>query len=309
MDNKDMETAISAGITGGIKDASKELLSPTLSAVGQIVSFPFRTIRIMLAPYERWIHQKEAEREDFLNLISKRVADKLSGLSEEQIAEPEPYVIVPALQLASYCMTNEDLAEVIAKLIASSMTIGRKEYVHPAFVEIIRQLSPLDAKLMQFNSARKRHVPICSIWVQKRTNINNLQITRHSEPIITSHARYRPSETGGVLLLRYVCIAPFSENGTIEQFSASLENLIRLGIYQSDSGVLTSEVENYKLLGQIADTIDIEACANSVNISTAALEEMYNSNYEAAYIPSMCSLTVFGGLFLDACFGNKRNGG
>lgn len=61
--------------------------------------------------------------------------------------EGDIYFIGMVLESSKYCAEKETLRKMFAKLIASSMNLDKKEYVHPIMVNIIRQLAPLDAFL------------------------------------------------------------------------------------------------------------------------------------------------------------------
>lgn len=78
------------------------------------------------------------------------LAQKLEHVAEDKIVTPNAYVAVPAIQAISYSMDSEELRNLYANLLAKSMNIDTKDYVHPAYVNIISQMTPLDAKILQF---------------------------------------------------------------------------------------------------------------------------------------------------------------
>lgn len=121
-----------------------DLAHPTAQATGEIISFIPRTIRVWFGKWEKWILNGEyAIRE-----TEKLLEEKLKHIQEDKIVEPEPYVAVPAIQQLSYSLDSEELRELYANLLASSMNVDKKDAVHPAFVDIIRQLTPSEAKLL-----------------------------------------------------------------------------------------------------------------------------------------------------------------
>ncbi|MEF9917427.1 MAG: DUF4393 domain-containing protein [Lachnospiraceae bacterium] len=116
-------------------------VKPATVESGKVLSLIPKTINAALSPLRIWIAQKEynvAETEQLL-------AEKLSKVSEDKIVTPESYVAVPALQAISYSMSSDELREMYANLLAKAMYADTKEKVHPSLVEIIKQLSPLDA--------------------------------------------------------------------------------------------------------------------------------------------------------------------
>ncbi len=142
------------------KEIAKELISqtagktyddvahPTAEATGQLVSFIPRTIKVWLGRWEKWILNGEYAIKETEKLLEK----KLENVSPEKIVEPEPYVAIPAIQQLSYSLDSEELREIYANLLASSMNIDTKVSVHPAYVDIIKQLCPDEAKLLKYLS-------------------------------------------------------------------------------------------------------------------------------------------------------------
>lgn len=122
-----------------------DLAHPTVHATGQIVSFIPRTIKVWLLKWEKWILNGEFAIKETERLLE----EKLKRVPEEKIVIPEPYVAVPAIQQLSYSLDSEELRELYANLLASSMNSDKKSDVHPAFVDIIKQLAPDEAKLLR----------------------------------------------------------------------------------------------------------------------------------------------------------------
>lgn len=124
------------------EDAGKPIAKPT----GELVGLIPRAIKAALSPLEKWILQREYNVEETRKLLEK----KLESTPPNQIEAPEPHIAVPAMQYISYCMDNEELREMYANLLASSMKKDTKDNVHPSFVEIIKQLSPDEARLLKY---------------------------------------------------------------------------------------------------------------------------------------------------------------
>ncbi|SKA62407.1 protein of unknown function [Succinivibrio dextrinosolvens DSM 3072] len=74
---------------------------------------------------------------------------KLKQVDPDKIVSPEAYVAIPALESLSYSMDSVELRNLYANLLANAMNKDVKEKVHPAFIEIIRQLTPNEAKLLE----------------------------------------------------------------------------------------------------------------------------------------------------------------
>lgn len=92
--------------------------------------------------------QKEA-----LEAVQKLTEERLKMIPTENIVPPKANVVVPVLQNAS--LTEEqDLLEMYATVLANSMDKFTKEGIHPGFVEIIKQLSSDEAKILRYMHLR-----------------------------------------------------------------------------------------------------------------------------------------------------------
>lgn len=139
---------LTSGIGKAIKtvpDLYDDALKPTAQESGDVLAIVPRTIKAALAPLRQWIAQKEYNVAETEKLLAK----KLENIDTEKIVTPESYVAVPAIQAISYSMDSEELRNLYANLLAKSMNVDTKNFVHPSFVEIIKQLSPLDAKVLK----------------------------------------------------------------------------------------------------------------------------------------------------------------
>ncbi len=126
------------------KEIYKDVAKPTLKSVGNIIALPFRAIDAALSPIKKWIDTKNNNYERTRQLLGER----LQSIDEHKIVEPEPYVAVPALQQLSYSYDSEELRKLYANLLASSMIDDTKYLVHPSFVDIIKQLLPIEAHIL-----------------------------------------------------------------------------------------------------------------------------------------------------------------
>lgn len=133
-------------------DAGKPIAKPT----GELLGLVPRAIKAALEPVEKWVLQREYNIAETKLLLEK----KLENVQPELIEAPEPFIAVPALQYISYCMDNEELRDMYANLLANSMNSVVKNGVHPGFVEIIKQLSPDEAKFLKH---MRKHISIPTI--------------------------------------------------------------------------------------------------------------------------------------------------
>lgn len=136
---------------GAVGDAIKtaptfyeDALQPTVQETGKILALIPQTIEAALLPLRKW----NIEREYKFAETKKLLEQKLENIDPEKIVTPESYVAVPAIQAISYSMDSAELRNLYANLLAKAMNSDTKNQVHPAFVEIIKQMSPIDAKVL-----------------------------------------------------------------------------------------------------------------------------------------------------------------
>jgi len=137
-----------------------DLIHPTAKSVGNTLSLIPRTVGVWLSKWEKWIINGE----ESIRLTAQAVQEKAAKIPEEKLTEPEPYVAIPVVQQLSYCYDSEELREMYANLLVSSMNVDKKYSVHPAFVDIIKQLTPDEAKLLKYISQTKENsIPIVDV--------------------------------------------------------------------------------------------------------------------------------------------------
>lgn len=221
-----MDTNIGLGNT--IEKAYDDLVHPSAKRIGEIVSLLPRAIGVALTPLEKYVLNGEYS----LKATKKLLEEKLKDVDPEQIKTPEAYVAVPALQAIVYTTDNETLRDLFANLLAKAMQKDTADTVHPAFVEIIKQLSPDDAYTLKCfkNSHNLPIVNICGnppAEMEKVSGFSNVHIVLHQNVFIAN-----------------------SEIGNIGRQSTSITSLDRLGLVDIsfDGSSLTTSYDEFENL-------------------------------------------------------------
>lgn len=158
-------------LAGAIGDTLKtaptlynDTLQPTVQEVGKFAARIPRAINAAFSGLDKWILNKEYAIDETKKLLEK----KLENVDPDKIVEPEAYVAVPAIQAISYSMNSEELRNLYANLLAKAMNSDTKDRVHPACVNIISQITPLDAKILQYISIQPdQDMPIIDLNAYK----------------------------------------------------------------------------------------------------------------------------------------------
>lgn len=231
-----------------------DALQPSAQESGKLIARIPRAINAAFAGLDKWILNKEYSVEE----TKKLLATKLDKIDPEKIVEPEPYVAVPAIQAISYAMNSDELRNLYANLLAKSMITDTKETVHPSFVEIIKQMSPIDARVFQIIMAS------------------------HLRPVINSGKRL---SSGGSTPIQSHCswITSFS----IKQCATSIDNLLRLGLIEIPYGEYYSNSQAYDYVKQNPLFKELEQKNQTALASNETL------SYENMYIKPLDLSTLF----------------
>ena len=94
--------------------------------------------------------------------LEKSISDRLKDVPQDRVVPPNPQIAVPAMQALTYSMEDEVIREMFANLLAADMNADIKKDAHPAFVELIKDLTPADARLLKVMRGR----PQCTFTVR-----------------------------------------------------------------------------------------------------------------------------------------------
>ena len=258
----------------------EDACSPVARSVAQTLGLIPRAIKAALSPVEKWILQREYSVKETQVLLEK----KLQNVDPEKIVTPEAYVAVPAVQAISYSMDNEEIRDMYASLLAKAMNSDFKDGVHPAFIEIIKQLSPADAQFFKYLS-KTIPVPICKVRHQMRiVSIDTYSMLGIDD---SNDSNFADLEClGKDLASNFLNI---HINGlSDEQIYLSLSNLIRLGIVSTNYGSAMEE----SLYHPFAEFPEIKALFDQYPSD--------NSN-ETVIVMGTCELTPLGKQFASIC--------
>jgi len=140
-------------VTGIVEKTYDDVVHPSAKSIGNTLSLVPRTVGVWLGKWEKWVINGE----ESIRLAAEAVHEKASKIPEEKLTQPEQYVVIPAIQQLSYCYDSEELREMYANLLVSSMNLDTKLQVHPSFVDIIKQLTPDEAKLLKKLSKQENY--------------------------------------------------------------------------------------------------------------------------------------------------------
>lgn len=106
-----------------------------------------------------------------LEKFREQLDQSIDEIPDDKKLEPSLQTTAQALENSKYCVSSEILREMFTKLISGSMNSDTASLAHPSFPEILKQLSPSDALLLQdlFLSSQSSF-PVASMGVKIRGN-------------------------------------------------------------------------------------------------------------------------------------------
>ena len=249
-------------VTDLVKPVYHDLAQPTVREVGM---FAGESVRAILLPIRKAIDGYT----EVVESLSEKVSQKLRVIPAERFASPPANVAGPILEAVRFVPLESPLHDLYANLLAKSMDAATASSAHPAFVAIINQLTPDEARILAFLS-HGVDVPILSVTDE---DPERNPATGRTWTTVLRNFTLVGADAG--------CTAPHL--GT-----AYLDNLARLGVLEADSTLQLFNPPAYERLESSAEVIAAKAAIES------------REGHDAAFHRSFFGLTDFGKLLLKA---------
>lgn len=268
-ENESKETNVKATIdaVAGLAKAIPvydDALQPAAKEVGKALGTVAKTVNIVLAPIKALIWGYD----QIENFVNEKVTEKLQNTPPERITTPAPEVVGPALESLRFTGHNKELRNLFANLIANSMDTATLKNAHPGFVEIMKNISSEEAKILKHFT------------------------TKESNPLIDIYSSH--TEKGEYLLSRnFSFIGENSGCTEITLVPSMLDNLCRLGLLEIPSGRHLIDEKNY------TDLKD----SPTATMFKLAIEKLENVEIEIK--KKYITLTTYGKQFCDTCVVDK----
>ena len=198
----------------------QDVVQPAAREVGTALATVTKTIHVALAPVSAMVWGYDQLKE----FLERQVAEKLLSTPPERIQPPPPHVAGPALEALRYAGHDETLRDLYANLLATALDADTVRNAHPAFVEILKALSPDEARLLRLFS-RQDAWPIVELraWVKDHSGY---QVRVRSFSLMGQEAG---------------CVA-------VDLTSNYLDNLTRLGLIEAPWNAHLTEPGTYEPL-------------------------------------------------------------
>jgi hypothetical protein len=118
-------------------------------------------------------------RDYFETKFNSDLGEKLKNVPKESIVTPKASIAGPAMQGLAFSFEEPDLKELYLSLLASAMDGRVSGDAHPGFVEIIRQLTSEEARLLRMILRSEGPLPIVEIHLDLPKPEGYLTLLRH----------------------------------------------------------------------------------------------------------------------------------
>lgn len=188
---------------------------------------------------------------------------EIAKIKPENLTHPISYIAGPAIEQSTHYIDEPELRSMFAKLIASSMDNSKTTKIHSAFTQIIKELTPLDAKLLNF------------FPIERVTPIAKIQL-------------YTLDKKGVINMYNHILKIKHPISDTL-MYAASIDNLSRLGLIHVD-------YDNYLIKKDAYNWVDEKP--EYIRATSSIDNEKYS---EVLVTKGAISFTDFGKNFILTC--------
>jgi len=130
------------------KVAYEDAFQPLAKQVGKAGGTLGKAVNIALDPARAVIWGYD----EIKGFVTSKVTGKLENrqVKPEDIVTPDPDIAVPSIEALRYTKLKEEFAN----LLASAMDKNNSGEIHPSFVDILKQMSPDEAKILRYLSSQ-----------------------------------------------------------------------------------------------------------------------------------------------------------
>ncbi|HWK60786.1 MAG TPA: DUF4393 domain-containing protein [Eoetvoesiella sp.] len=181
----------------------------------------------------------------FAERFPNEMSEKAAAIPSEHLIEPKTSLAGPALQGLAFTHEENELREMFLNLLTTSMDDRIASNAHPAFVEIIKQLTTTEAQILKIFIPREVS-PIIAIRAKELNQSGSTQLATH---ILNLYKKDEPAE--------------------LDELSAMVDNWIRLGLLEVDYGSYLTAPEAYDWAEKRPEFIRIQS---SIDESSKKIE-------------------------------------
>jgi hypothetical protein len=244
-----------AGSNADTREAGQQLGKAALTIA--------QTINTCLLPLAAVNFAVEKARAYFSKEFREQLAEKAKAIPPENLVEPKASIAGPALQGLAFTYEEPPLREMYLNLLRSAMDSRTASAAHPAFVEVIKQLTAQEAELLRHTL--NGPIPLVQLRVSSQTRGFTVEL-RH---LASLEEEDKPS--------------------LLPEFPAMVDNWVRLGLVEVSYDTHLAQEGHYSWVDNRPQVVDFKAKYSG---STEQRAEVKRGRMRP---------TSFGRMFASAC--------
>lgn len=195
------------------KEVVGDILHPISKSIGENLGLMVDGVMGWLGC---WGQKQKIKQEKYIEEFKKEICLKISEIPQEHLIEPSVSIAGPIIETSKYYYEETHYREMFSNLLASACDKRHIYAIHPSFTEILKQLAPLDAKLLSMFKYHNTY-PLADLQEEHKDGT----ITPYNQSIIDFKDKYNEF--------------------TLEEYinlTSSLVNLTRLGLLLKNRDVI-----------------------------------------------------------------------
>ncbi len=152
-----------------------DALSPAMKQIGKSLESVAKTSRFLLAPFT-YLAAQHDRWERYLQKVANKV-------ETENLVEGQPQIVIPTLEGLSLAQENSLLSELFINLLANSIDKTKQDLAHPAFPNIIKQISHDEAVILFLLKKKGYKIKQQSDWVEEKHLFFNKRTIEEEFPL------------------------------------------------------------------------------------------------------------------------------
>ncbi len=138
---------------------------PVVKSLCTLADTIIGSVNAVLSPVQIGAEIVKAKKEEFI----KKVVNKTSSIPNDQLVSPNLAIVGPTLENAKYSYQDETLSDLYTSLLSASVDIQKQSLCYRAFLNVINQISPIEARLIKllFKNTPRQYYPLATLKIQK----------------------------------------------------------------------------------------------------------------------------------------------
>lgn len=180
-----MESPVEKALTEAAKDRSKDIyedaLKPAVKEISKSLQTVFGLVNTLLYPIEELRKDSSYKHDHFMKELNERT----KAIPEDKLEAPPLHLSGPAFEGLRYTMDVKELRDMFIEFLACAMNSDKVGDAHPSFVEVIKQLSPDEARIIKTLPGYGLYEPVLDVDIVipgksgRMTSYSNASVIGH----------------------------------------------------------------------------------------------------------------------------------